>query len=101
MLYFRVAWLKNSGQRNTRETGVAKWFATEAAFSAADSAVQVLGANGYSGEYPAERILRNARAPRIYEGTSEIHQVMQAEYALGYREDRPLNKPLPGYQPEP
>jgi len=100
MLYFRVAWLKNTGQRNTRETGLAKWFATEAAFSAADSAVQILGANGYSGEYPAERILRNARAPRIYEGTSEIHQVMQAEYALGYREDRPLNRPLPGYQPE-
>ena len=100
MLYFRVAWLKNTGQRNTRETGLAKWFSTEAAFSAADSAVQILGANGYSGEYPAERILRNARAPRIYEGTSEIHQVMQAEYALGYREDRPLNRPLPGYQPE-
>ena len=100
MLYFRVAWLKNTGQRNTRETGLAKWFATEAAFSAADSAVQILGANGYSGEYPAERILRNARAPRIYEGTSEIHQVMQAEYALGYREDRPLDRPLPGYLPE-
>ena len=100
MLYFRVAWLKNTGERNTRETGLAKWFATEAAFTAADSAVQILGANGYSGEYPAERILRNARAPRIYEGTSEIHQVMQAEYALGYREDRPLSKPLPGYQPE-
>ena len=101
MLYFRVAWLKNTGQRNTRETGLAKWFATEAAFSAADSAVQILGANGYSGEYPAERILRNARAPRIYEGTSEIHQVMQAEYALGYREDRQLNRPLPAYEAEP
>src|SRR4029077_7339192 len=74
MLYFKAAWLKNQGKRNTRETGVAKWFATEAAFNAADSAVQILGASGYSAEYPAERILRNARAPRIYEGTSEIHQ---------------------------
>jgi glutaryl-CoA dehydrogenase (non-decarboxylating) len=101
LLYFKAAWLKNQGRRNTRETGLAKWVATEAAFAAADSAVQILGANGYSGEYPAERILRNARAPRIYEGTSEIHQVMQAEYALGYREDRALSSSLPGYQPEP
>ncbi|MFN2465615.1 MAG: acyl-CoA dehydrogenase family protein [Candidatus Dormibacteria bacterium] len=100
LLYFKAAWLKNSGERNTRETGLAKWFATEAAFSAADSAVQILGASGYSGEYPAERILRNARAPRIYEGTSEIHQVMQAEYALGYRADRELSRPLPAFEPD-
>ena len=46
-----------------------------------------------------ERILRNARAPRIYEGTSEIHQVMQAEYALGYRADKDLEHPLPAYDP--
>ena len=99
MLYFKVAWMKNSGQRNTRETGLAKWYNTEAAFNAADQAIQVFGASGYSGEYPVERILRNARAPRIYEGTSEIHQVMQAEYALGYREDKPLEHPLPGWDP--
>src|SRR5438094_6482596 len=100
MLYFRVAWLKNQGIRNTRETGAAKWFATEAAFAAADSAIQVFGSSGYSGEYPVERILRNARAPRIYEGTSEIHQVMQAEYALGYRTDRPLEHELPAWDPD-
>jgi glutaryl-CoA dehydrogenase (non-decarboxylating) len=99
MLYFKAAWLKNQGVRNTRETGVAKWFATEAAFQAADSAVQVFGASGYSAEYPVERILRNARAPRIYEGTTEIHQVMQAEYALGYRADKELEHALPAYDP--
>jgi glutaryl-CoA dehydrogenase (non-decarboxylating) len=97
MLYFKAAWLKNQGVRNTRETGVAKWFSTEAAFAAADSAIQVFGSSGYSGEYPVERILRNARAPRIYEGTSEIHQVMQAEYALGYRVDKELDHGLPAY----
>jgi len=97
MLYFKVAWLKNTGQRNTRETSVAKWFATEAAFAAADSALQVFGSSGYSGEYPVERILRNARAPRIYEGTTEIHQIMQAEYALGYREDKALEHELPAF----
>jgi len=100
MLYFKAAWLKNQGVRNTRETGVAKWFATEAAFQAADSAIQVFGSSGYSGEYPVERILRNARAPRIYEGTSEIHQVMQAEYALGYRADKDLEHVLPAYDPK-
>jgi glutaryl-CoA dehydrogenase (non-decarboxylating) len=100
MLYFKVAWMKNTGQRNTRETSVAKWFATEAAFAAADSAIQVFGSSGFSGEYPVERILRNARAPRIYEGTTEIHQLMQADYALGYREDRELEHPLPAYDPE-
>ena len=99
MLYFKAAWLKNQGVRNTRETGLAKWVNTEAAFQAADSAIQVFGSSGYSGEYPVERILRNARAPRIYEGTTEIHQVMQAEYALGYREDKELENALPGYDP--
>ena len=99
MLYFKAAWMKNQGIRNTRETGVAKWFSTEAAFAAADSAIQVFGSSGYSGEYPVERILRNARAPRIYEGTSEIHQVMQAEYALGYRQDKELDRSLPAYDP--
>jgi glutaryl-CoA dehydrogenase (non-decarboxylating) len=101
MLYFKAAWLKNQGVRNTRETGVAKWFATEASFQAADSAIQVFGSSGYSGEYPVERILRNARAPRIYEGTTEIHQVMQAEYALGYRTDKDLRRPLPAHDPTP
>jgi glutaryl-CoA dehydrogenase (non-decarboxylating) len=99
MLYFKAAWLKNGGKRNTRETGLAKWFSTEAAFQAADSAIQIFGSSGYSGEYPVERILRNARAPRIYEGTTEIHQIMQAEYALGYRDDRELEHELPAWDP--
>jgi glutaryl-CoA dehydrogenase (non-decarboxylating) len=99
MLYFKVAWLKNLGKRSTRETSVAKWFSTEAAFAAADSAIQVYGSSGFSGEYPVERILRNARAPRIYEGTTEIHQLMQADYALGYRQDKPLERELPAWDP--
>ena len=43
------------------------------------------GAYGYSAEYPVERYFRNARAPIIYEGTTQIHKMMQAEHALGYR----------------
>ena len=54
-------------------------------FEAANQAIQVHGAYGYSDEYDVERYLRNARGAIIYEGTSEIHQLMQAGYALGYR----------------
>ena len=98
LLYFRVGWMKNQGLRHTREVSMAKWYACDAAFNAAHDAVQVHGAYGYSAEYPVERYLRNARAPIIYEGTREIHTVVQGEYALGYREDRPVKKSLPPYE---
>ncbi|WP_200760940.1 acyl-CoA dehydrogenase family protein [Effusibacillus dendaii] len=95
LLVYRAGWLKNQGVRNTRETSLAKWIACDAAWEAASDAVQIHGAYGYSNEYPVERYLRNAKAPVIYEGTREIHTIMQAEYALGYRKDKPLNKMLP------
>jgi len=100
LLYLRAGWMKNRGLRNTRETSLAKWFATDAAFQAASEAIQIHGAYGYSDEYPVERYLRNAKGEVIYEGTSEIHQLMQAGYALGYRKDRPLRRELPAYDPE-
>jgi glutaryl-CoA dehydrogenase (non-decarboxylating) len=100
LLYFKVAWLKNTGRRHTREVSMCKQYATDAAFNAANDAVEVHGAYGYSAEYPVERFLRNARAPIIYEGTREVHTILQGEYALGYREDRPLKKSLPPYQPD-
>ena len=85
LLVMQAAWLKNEGRRNTRETSLAKWHATESAFRAAHLAIQVHGAYGYSAEYGIERYFRNARAPIIYEGTTQIHKMMQAEHALGYR----------------
>lgn len=97
LLVYKAGWLKNQGKRNTRETSLAKWIACNAAFEAANNAVQVHGAYGYSDEYPVERFLRNSKAPVIYEGTREIHTVMQGEYALGYREDKPLRKMLPAW----
>lgn len=97
LLVYRVGWMKNQGLRNTRETSLAKWFACDVAFQAAVDAVQIHGANGYSHEFPVERYLRNAKAPVIYEGTREIHQIMQGEYALGYRKDKPLRKHLPSW----
>jgi alkylation response protein AidB-like acyl-CoA dehydrogenase len=97
LLCLRAGWMKNQGLRNTKETSQAKWFATDASFEAASEAVQIHGAYGYSDEYPVERYLRNSKGAVIYEGTSEIHQLMQADYALGYREDRPLRCELPAY----
>lgn len=97
LLYLKAGWRKNKGLRNTRETGLAKWYATDASFRAASDAVQIHGAYGYSDEYEVERYLRNARGAVIYEGSSEIQQILQAGYALGIREDRPLRKELPPY----
>lgn len=85
LLVMQAAWLKNQGVRNTRETSLAKWHATEEAFKAANLAIQVHGSYGYSAEYGIERYFRNARAPIIYEGTTQIHKMLQAEHALGYR----------------
>lgn len=99
LLYLRAGWMKNLGYRNTKETSLAKWFATDASFQAASEAVQIHGAYGYSDEYPVERYLRNSKGAVIYEGTSEIHQLMQAAYALGYRQDGELRCELPAYDP--
>ncbi len=100
LLYLRAGWLKNQGIRNTWQTSLAKWFATEASFAAASDAIQIHGAYGYSDEYDVERFLRNAKGACIYEGTSQIHELIQAQYVLGYRQDRPLRCELPAYDPE-
>jgi glutaryl-CoA dehydrogenase (non-decarboxylating) len=95
LLVMKAAELKNRGIRNTKETSLAKWYATDAALQAADDAIQIHGSYGFSNEFPVERFLRNARGSVIYEGTSQIHTILQAEYALGYREDKILSHPQP------
>jgi len=98
LLWMRAGWLKNVGRRNTRETGLAKWFSTVASERAASDAVQIHGANGYSDEYPVGRFYRNCKGAVIYEGTREIHKLMQADYVLGYRSDRPTRCELPPFE---
>ncbi|MBI4762396.1 MAG: acyl-CoA dehydrogenase family protein [Chloroflexota bacterium] len=100
LLYYQAGWLKNQGKRCTRETSFAKKFATEASFSAANEAIQIHGAYGYSDEYDVERYLRNARGAMIYEGSSEIQTLIQAGYALGERMDKPLRCEAPAYDAE-
>ncbi|HEY3781686.1 MAG TPA: acyl-CoA dehydrogenase family protein [Fimbriimonadaceae bacterium] len=95
LLYYKVGWMKNTGQRHTREVGLAKWQNCNFAFQSANDAVEIHGAYGYSDEFPVERYFRNSRGAMIYEGTKEIHTIMQAEYEMGYRSDKPLPRMLP------
>jgi glutaryl-CoA dehydrogenase (non-decarboxylating) len=101
LLYLKVGWMKNEGLRHTREVSLAKWYACDASEKAASDAVEIHGAYGYSNEYPVERYYRNCKGAVIYEGTREIHKLMQADYALGFRQDRPLRCSLPGWEPRP
>jgi len=97
LLYLQAGWMQNRGKRNTLETSYAKKFATEASFNAANEAIQIHGAYGFSDEFDAERYLRNSKGAVIYEGSSEIQTLIQAGYALGERIDRPLRCELPAY----
>jgi glutaryl-CoA dehydrogenase (non-decarboxylating) len=98
LLYLRAGWMKNKGLRNTRETALAKWFACDASNKAADDAMEIHGAYGFSDEYPVARFLRNSRGAIIYEGSREIQKLMHGEYALGYRKDNPVRCELPPWK---
>ncbi len=87
LLVYRAAWAHDTGtERVTREAAMAKWFATEAAQRAADSAVQLLGGKGVVAGATVERLYREVRALRIYEGTSEIQQLVIAGQLLTQHE---------------
>src|ERR671939_1594444 len=83
MLVWHAGWLKDTGQPNTKETSVAKLYATEAAVRSANAAIQVHGGSGYVDDYPVERYLRDARVTTLYEGTSQIQKLIIARAATG------------------
>ncbi|GMR04588.1 MAG: acyl-CoA dehydrogenase family protein [Thermodesulfobacteriota bacterium] len=85
LLVYRAGNLKNKGVRNTLETSIAKYYASEAAVRAATDAIQIHGAYGYSNEYPVERYLRDAKVATIYEGTSQIQKLIIGEHTLGIK----------------
>jgi alkylation response protein AidB-like acyl-CoA dehydrogenase len=76
LMTYRAAWLKDNGYRTTREAAMAKLLASETASRVTHDALQVLGAYGYTKEYPVERYFRDARVTEIYEGTSEIQRIV-------------------------
>jgi alkylation response protein AidB-like acyl-CoA dehydrogenase len=76
LLTRRAAWLKQEGKPFTREASMAKLYTSERANLACDRAIQVLGGYGYATEYEVERLLRDVRVTRIYEGTSEVQRIV-------------------------
>jgi alkylation response protein AidB-like acyl-CoA dehydrogenase len=76
MLVWRAGYLKDSGKPNTKETSIAKLYATEAAIRCANTAIQVHGGSGYVDDYPVERYLRDVRVTTLYEGTSQIQKLI-------------------------
>lgn len=82
-LVYRAAWLKQQGLPTTRETSIAKLYATEAAVRAASEAVLIHGGRGYSNEYPVERHYRDIKGLQIYEGTSHIQRIVIARDVIG------------------
>jgi alkylation response protein AidB-like acyl-CoA dehydrogenase len=84
LLVYRAAWARDTGDgsRITREAAMAKLFATEAAQRVIDGAVQLLGGRGVVAGAPVERLYREVRALRIYEGTSEIQRLVIAGQVL-------------------
>ncbi|HXV84454.1 MAG TPA: glutaryl-CoA dehydrogenase Acd [Candidatus Binatia bacterium] len=85
LLVYRAAWLADQGKPNNLETSIAKYAAAEAADHAADTAMKILGAYGYSTEFPVERYYRDAKSYQIVEGSSNIQKLIIAQDALGYR----------------
>jgi len=83
LLTLRAAFLKEIGQKFTREASMAKLFATETAKEVAVRSVQMLGGYGYTAEYPVERYLRDVIGTTLYEGTSEIQRVVISREILG------------------
>jgi len=85
LLVYRAAWLADQNRPNNLEVSIAKYTAAEAAAYAADAALRILGAYGYSTEFPVERYYRDAKSYQIVEGSSNIQKLIIAQDALGYR----------------
>jgi alkylation response protein AidB-like acyl-CoA dehydrogenase len=83
MLVWRAAYLKDAGKPNTTETSIAKLYATEAAIRCANTAIQVHGGSGYVDDHPVERYLRDVRVTTLYEGTSQIQQLIIGRAVTG------------------
>jgi acyl-CoA dehydrogenase len=78
LLTLQSAWLLDAGRRAAKQSAMAKCFATDVAMEATTDAVQIFGGNGYTKEYPVEKLMRDAKLMQIYEGTNQIQRVVIA-----------------------
>ena len=99
LLWLKTGYLKNLGKPSAKAASLAKWQSTIRSEKAASMAIEIHGANGYTNDYPVERYLRNCKAAVIYEGTRDIHTIMQADWALGLKREKQARIVLPPYQP--
>ncbi|WP_445613254.1 acyl-CoA dehydrogenase [Geobacillus sp. YF-1] len=79
-LVYRAAWLRAQGLPCGKEAAMAKLFASQTAMDNAIEAVQIFGGNGYTKDYPVERLFRDAKITQIYEGTSEIQRIVISKH---------------------
>jgi acyl-CoA dehydrogenase len=82
LLTYRAAWQRDQGENVTREAAMAKLVATEGAQQVIDAALQLFGGLGVVSEQPVERLYREIRALRIYEGATEVQQLIIARELL-------------------
>jgi acyl-CoA dehydrogenase len=82
LLTMQSAWMTDRGMRASKQSSIAKCFATDAAMKATVDAVQIFGGNGYTKEYPVEKLMRDAKLMQIYEGTNQIQRMVIAREVL-------------------
>jgi acyl-CoA dehydrogenase len=82
LLTLQSAWMVDQGLRASKHSSFAKCFATDAAMRISTDAVQIFGGNGYSKEYPVEKLMRDAKLMQIYEGTNQIQRLVIARELL-------------------
>jgi acyl-CoA dehydrogenase len=82
LLTMQSAWMIDQGLRASKHSSIAKCYATDAAMRISTDAVQIFGGNGYTKEYPVEKLMRDAKLMQIYEGTNQIQRLVIARELL-------------------
>ena len=96
LLTWKAAWEADNGIDSTIDASMAKFYATEAALEVVNEAMQIFAGYGYTKMFPVEKLFRDTRLLRIYEGTSEVQRIIVASYLLtGYKPAMPALEDLP------
>merc|ERR1712113_1112815 len=90
LAYMKSAWQADMGERNTLNASIAKCFAGDIANKSATDCVQIFGGTGFNTEYPAEKLMRDAKIYQIYEGTAQIQRIIIAREWMGIAMQRGL-----------